>query len=120
MRFARLDLESKLLFVAIGTCIWGAVQLVRPVSAPHWVCVISVVAIGALLATLCSANGPHAVARFGVLAVCFGTASLVSLFEAKDYIWVSVFALFAVSFAGSAFVRSRETKRERSIADTSN
>jgi hypothetical protein len=111
MKILRMDLESKLLLAGIGTCIWAAVQLIRPTFMPIWIGIVAVVAIGEVLALWCSDKGPHAVARLAVMSACFAIQSVAILNGTRYFFLCGICALFSVSYAGSALDKFRKTKR---------
>jgi len=108
-----MDLESKLLLVAIGTCIWGAVQIMHPELMPNLVSAVTVVMLGEAFALWCSDDGPHAVARLAVLSVCFGTQSVAFLSRAGHFMLSAFCAVVAVYCAWRAFEKFRKSSRER-------
>ena len=115
-KLALLDLESRVLLIAIGTCIgsciWRVLQLIHPVLVPNLVGVVCVLGIGTLLAISCSRKGSHAVARSAVLSACFGAFSFLNLIQTRNFLPFIAFALVSVSYAGSAFRILRQTRRE--------
>jgi hypothetical protein len=114
-KLALLDLESKILLLAvgicIGSCIWGAAQSVHSVSAPNLVGEFCVVAIGILLTTWCSSKGLHAIARAAMLSVCFGSFSFLSLIQTRHIFLPIAAALIAVSYALEAVRKLRHSRR---------
>ena len=110
-----LDLELKILLIAVGTCIgsciWGAVQLVHPVSAQNLVGAFCVVAIGTLLTMWCSSKGLHAIARAAVLSACFGSFSFLSLIQTRNILLPIAAALISVSYALEALRKLRQSRR---------
>jgi hypothetical protein len=113
MKLVRLDLELKLLMIAIGTCIWGAALLIHPEFMQISVSAITVVVIGELFALWCSDNGPHVVAKFSVLSICFGTQSIAFLSEGMHFLPSTFFAAVAVYCAWMAFEKFRKLSRQR-------
>jgi hypothetical protein len=113
-KMQKLDLESKLLVTAIGTCIgsciWGALYLIHPVSVPNLVGAICVVAIGTLITMWCSSKGIHATARSAVLSACFGAFSFLNLILTRNILPFIAFALVSVSYGLSAFGMFRKAR----------
>jgi hypothetical protein len=113
---ARLDLESKLLFLAIGicigSCIWGALYLTHPVSVPNLAGAFCVVAIGTLTTIWCSSKGTHAIARSAALSACFGAFSFLNLILTRNILPFIAFALVSVSYGLSAFEMFRKGRQE--------
>ncbi|MGO9316975.1 MAG: LON peptidase substrate-binding domain-containing protein [Terracidiphilus sp.] len=117
MMRSHFDLESKLLLAAIGTCILGAMLLIRPELKPISVSTITIVVIGEILALWCSDNGPHAVTKLAVLSVCFATQSAAFIIRDRHFMLSAFFAVVAVYCIWSAFGKVRKIKQE-SIALT--
>jgi hypothetical protein len=107
----RLDLESKLLLLAMATCIWAIAQLAwdRPIPVP--LSVVAVVGLVALLANWCEESGRHAVARFAVLSVCYGVMFAACVIGIR-YFFLEVLGAFLFLYnAWSAFAMLRKTGR---------
>jgi hypothetical protein len=119
MRRLLYDLEARLLLASVCACVWGAVQLIRPVSVPNWVGVFAVVTMGEILAFWCSERGPHAVARFWVISVCLGTQSVAILSGTGHFVPFVIGAVVSVSYALSALGKLQEMKRENTSSVSS-
>lgn len=111
----RFDLESKLLFMAIGTCIgsciWGVLQLINSMSVPNLFGAFCMVAIGTQLVIWCSNKGPHTIARSTVLSLCFGSLGFLSLIQTRNILLPIAAALISVSYAQEAFRKFYQTRR---------
>lgn len=119
MKLVRLDLELKLLLVAIGTCTWGAALLIHPEFMSMSVNAVTVVVIGEVFALWCSDNGPHAVAKLFVFSICFGTQSIAFLSQGMHFLPSILSAAAAVYCAWMAFEKFRKSSKDRMTSTVS-
>jgi hypothetical protein len=112
MKLPRLDLESMLLLIALGTCVLGVTQLVHPTSISKSIDVVIIVAYGELCANFCAKDGSHAVAKPAVFSLCCGVQSAAIWIHHWGIIWVAVFAAFSVFGVYSALMEHRELKEK--------
>lgn len=112
MKLIRLDLELKLLLVAIGTCIWGAALLIHPEFGSISVDAVTVVVIGEIFALWCSDKGPHSIAMLAVLSICFATQSVAFFSHDRHFLPSAFCAIVAVYCTWRAFEKFRKTSGE--------
>lgn len=113
MKLPRLDLESKLLLVATGACVWAPVRLICMRGLTNQDDLFLLIGLGGILATLCETNGRHAVGRLAVISTCFAMAAAVVLIAHMEVILVLAWGAGAVAFAVSAIEMFRKTRRGR-------
>jgi hypothetical protein len=118
MNLDRLNLEPKLLLVAIGTCIWAAAGLILPGLIPNQMSAINIVTIGLLLTLWCSGKGPHAVVRTAILAAGFGVDCAAFLLSSKNLFLAALCAALSLICVCGALAQYAKVRRERKIQRT--
>jgi hypothetical protein len=115
MKMQSADLESKLLFVAIFACIWGAGGLIRPGLIPNQMSAVNIVTIGLLLTLWCSGKGPLAVVRTGILAAGFGVDCAAFLLSSKNLFLAALCAVLSLICVCGALAQFGKARRERRL-----
>jgi hypothetical protein len=118
MNLDRFNLESKLLLVAIGTCLWAAAGLILPGLIPNQMSAINIVTIGLLLTLWCSGKGRHAVIRTAILAVGFGVDCAAFLLSSKNLFLAALCAALSLICVCGALAQYVKARREAKIQCT--
>ena len=111
MKRPHLDLELKVLLIAVGMCLWAIV--VANTAMPRYMDALRWAILGNILAEACDSSGTRAAAIRGVIALSVAVQALTIWRHTRHTVIGIGFALVAAGVTAEAIVKFRRSRAKQ-------